>query len=203
MTDDTHGEEPVDPAELAAELAAEVDGNSPTDGDDTPTGASAEGTATSSGGVTQSTFVVTHADDDSAMLRDAATGQVHTLSENPELEPEAVVKATVAPEPPMGVTDELREVTDERSVRIEAVGEAPTTQARRIARDQEPGEVTRQERAGDGEFHVITVPEGQTEIAVEDVMNDRETRLLQAARAGASLVEVRSEPGVVSVRYLP
>jgi hypothetical protein len=50
---------------------------------------------------------------------------------------------------------------------------------------------------------VITVPEERTEIAVDDVTNDRETRLLQAARAGASLVEVRSEPGVVSVRYLP
>ncbi|ERH11829.1 MAG: hypothetical protein J07HB67_00840, partial [halophilic archaeon J07HB67] len=59
------------------------------------------------------------------------------------------------------------------------------------------------ERAGDGELHVITVPEERTEIAVDDVTNDRETRLLQAARAGASLVEVRSEPGVVSVRYLP
>jgi hypothetical protein len=206
VTDDTPGEEPVDPAELAAELAAEVDDDSSTDGVDTPTAgseASADGVDESSGGVTQSTFVVTHSDDDSAMLRDTATGQVHTLSENPDLDAEAVVEATIAPEPPMGVTYELRAVTDERSVRIEAVGEKPTTQARRIARDQEPGEVTRQERAGDGEFHVITVPEGQTEIAVEDVLNDRETRLLQAARAGASLVEVRSEPGVVSVRYLP
>ena len=191
MTDETPGEEGVDPAELAAGLAAEID-ETASDGD---TG--------DADGPTQGTFVVTHTDTDSAMLRDADTGQVHTLSENPELEPETVIRGTIAPEPPMGVTYELREVTDERHVRIEAVGEAPTTQARRIARDQPTGEVARRERAGDGELHVITVPEGQTEIAVDDVTNDRETRLLQAARAGASLVEVRSEPGVVSVRYLP
>jgi len=188
VTDDTPGEGAVDPTALAAEV------------DDTTSGADGSGDAD---GPMEGTFVVTHADADSAMLRDADTGQVHTLSENPELETETVLHGTIAPEPPMGVTYELREVTDERSVRIEAVGEAPTTQARRIARDQPTGEVTRHERAGDGEFHVVTVPEGQTETAVDDVTNDRETRLLQAARAGASLVEVRSEPGVVSVRYLP
>ena len=202
MTDDTPGEEAVDPAELAAGLAAEIDDTASGEDTDTARGEEAD-TASGEDGPTQGTFVVTHTDTDSAMLRDADTGQVHTLSENPELEPETVIQGTIAPEPPMGVTYELREVTDERSVRIEAVGEPPTTQARRIARDQPTGEVTRRERAGDGELHVVTVPEGQTEIAVDDVTNDRETRLLQAARAGASLVEVRSEPGVVSVRYLP
>ncbi|MEZ3116982.1 DUF5812 family protein [Halobaculum sp. MBLA0147] len=147
--------------------------------------------------------MVTHADDDSAVLRDADTGQVHTLSANEGLTADEVIEATVAPEPPMGVTYELRDLHASRSVRIEAVREPPTTQSREIAADQPVGEVTRQERAGDGELHVLSVPESETESAVDDVLDDRETRLVQAARAGASLVEVRSEPGVVAVRYLP
>lgn len=185
MTDDTPGDA-VDPAELAAELAAEVDETDEPDGE-----------------VVAGTFLVTHADESSAVLRDADTGQVHTLSDNPDLEPETVVEATVAPEPPMGVTYEVREITERREVTVRASGETPTTQAREIAAAQSVGEVARQERAGDGELHVLTVPDDRTEIAVDDVVNDRETRLLQAARAGASLVEVRSEEGVVSVRYLP
>ncbi|MEZ3143742.1 DUF5812 family protein [Halobaculum sp. MBLA0143] len=149
------------------------------------------------------TFLVTHADEESAVLRDADTGQVHTLSENPGLDAETVIEATVTPEPPMGVTYDVREVAERREVAVRASGETPTTQAREIAAEQSVGEVTRQERAGDGELHVLTVPDDRTEVAVDDVVNDRETRLLQAARAGASHVEVRSEEGVVSVRYLP
>lgn len=190
MTDDTP-DDAVDPAELAAELAAEID----------EPDAAAEGET--DGEAVAGTFLVTHADDESAVLRDADTGQVHTLSENPDLDAGTVIEATVVPEPPMGVTYDVREITDRQEVTVRASGETPTTQARDIAAEQSVGEVTRQERAGDGELHVLTVPDDRTEIAVDDVVNDRETRLLQAARAGASLVEVRSEAGVVSVRYLP
>ena len=148
------------------------------------------------------TFVVTHTDEETAVLQDAETGQVHTLSEHPDLTTETVVEATLAPEPPMGVTYALQSITEQRTVRIEQTGESPTSQAREIAAEQDVGDVTRQERAGTGELHVISVPDEQTESAVADVLEDRETRLVQAARAEASLVEVRSEPGVV-VRYLP
>ncbi|ERH11837.1 MAG: hypothetical protein J07HB67_00848, partial [halophilic archaeon J07HB67] len=72
MTDDTSGEPGVDPAELAAGLAAEMD--------DATTASDEENSPT------KGTFVVTHADAESAMLRDTDTGQVHTLSENPDLE---------------------------------------------------------------------------------------------------------------------
>jgi hypothetical protein len=36
-----------------------------------------------------------------------------------------------------------------------------------------------------------------------DVIDDREGTLSRAARLGVNRVEVRSEPGVVAVRYLP
>jgi hypothetical protein len=65
------------------------------------------------------------------------------------------------------------------------------------------GELSRKERAGTGELHVMTVPEEATEAAVDDVVEDREATLVRAARMGVARVEVRSEPGVVVVRYMP
>jgi hypothetical protein len=71
-----------------------------------------------------------------------------------------------------------------------------------MAADQPGGEVTRRERAGTGELHVLSVPEADTEQAVADVLADEAT-LVRAARLGVGRVEVRNEPGLVSVRYLP
>jgi len=49
----------------------------------------------------------------------------------------------------------------------------------------------------------LTPPEEDTADAVSDVIDDREATLSRAARLGVNRVEVRSEPGVVSVRYMP
>lgn len=154
-------------------------------------------------GASEGVFLVTHADDDSAVLRDVERGQVHTLSSNPGLSEDDAVEGVVAPEPPLEVTAELVEVEERRSLSIRASEEPPTKQEREIAADQPVGELTRTERAGIGELHIITVPEEQTEAAVEDVLEDREATLGRAARLGVNRVEIRSEPGVVSVRYLP
>lgn len=146
------------------------------------------------------TFLVTEADEGSAVLRDVTDGQVHTLSENPDLAAGEAVEGTVAPEPPMEVTWELREV--ERRWRVELVDSdlEPTTQARETAADQPPGELTRIERAGSGELHVLTVPDPGA--AAADVLDDEATRE-RAARLGATRVEVRRGEGLISVRYLP
>ena len=152
---------------------------------------------------TEGTFLVTHADDDSAVLRDVERGQVHTLSSNPGLSEGDAVEGVVAPEPPLEVTAELVEVEERRSLSISESREPPTEQEREIAAEQSVGELTKEERAGIGELHVISVPEGETEAAVEDVFEDREATLGRAARLGVNRVEIRSEPGVVSVRYLP
>ncbi len=147
-------------------------------------------------------FVVTHADDASAVLKDVDRGQVHTLAENPGVAEREVVEGTVAPAPPMEVAYSLVEVDERRSLEVVESGEPPTTQAMEIADGQPEGEVTRQERAGTGELHVLSVPADGTEEAVADVLDDEAT-LVRAARLGVGRVEVRSEPGVVSVRYLP
>lgn len=42
-----------------------------------------------------------------------------------------------------------------------------------------------------------------TEQAVEDILDDREGLLSRAARLEVNRVEIRSQPGVVAVRYMP
>jgi hypothetical protein len=148
------------------------------------------------------TFLVTNADGESAVLRDVESGQVHTLASNPGLSAGTVLEATVAPVRPLEVTWEVVDVADRRTIPVEESTETPTGQARELAADQSVGEVTRRERAGDGELHVLTVPAERTGDAVADVLDDEATRS-RAARLGVARVEVRSAEGVVSVRYLP
>lgn len=151
----------------------------------------------------EGTFLVTNADDESAVLRDVADGQVHTLGENPGVEAGEVVVAVIEPEPPMEVVWEVTDLRERRTIPVERSPEPPTRQAHDIAEGQPAGEVTRQERAGDGELHVVTVSPTDTEDAVADVLDDEET-VARAARMGVARVEVRAaETGLVSVRYLP
>ena len=150
----------------------------------------------------QGTFVVTHVDAESAVVTDVTDAQVHTLATHPDLTEGEVLEATIAPEPPMEVTWELLAVTQRREIPIERSPEQPTKQARDLAADQGVGEITRQERAGTGEVHVLTVPADRTDEAAEDVREDDATRQ-RAARLGIDRVEIRADEGVVSVRYLP
>ncbi|GKZ13103.1 hypothetical protein BG842_17550 [Haladaptatus sp. W1] len=149
-----------------------------------------------------STFLVTHAEDDSAVLKDVHDGQVHTLSSNPGVEADDAIEATVEPEPPMEVTWTAVEIDERRSLTVHESDEPPTSHERDIADEQEVGDLERTERAGIGEIHVLSVPPEETEDAVADVLDDEGT-LSRAARLGVNRVEVRSEDGTVSVRYLP
>ena len=151
---------------------------------------------------TRGTFLVTHTDDDSAILRDVADGQLHTLSTNPGVERGDVLNATLEPEPPLAVVWELVDLESRRTIELDESEEPPTRLALDAASEQDLGDVTRIERAGTGEIHVITVPPDRTERAVTDVLADEGT-LARAARLGVDRVDVRSKPGVVSVRYLP
>ncbi len=151
---------------------------------------------------TSGTFLVTHADDDSAVLRDVDTGQVHTLSSNPGLSEDEAIEGTIAPEPPVEATWTIDGIDDRRSLSVEESEEPPTSQEREIAAAQGIGEITRQERAGVGELHVLTVPPERTDEAAAEIRDDEET-LARAARYGVERVEIRAEDGIVSVRYLP
>jgi hypothetical protein len=149
------------------------------------------------------TFLVTAADDDSAVLADVKDGQVHTLAGNPGVEVGEAVEGTVAPEPPLEVAWQLVDVADRWTISVEESEESPTTFAHDLAAEQAVGELTRRERAGTGEIHVLTVADAETEAAVADVLDDADGLRSRAARLGVERVVVRSAPGVVCVRYLP
>lgn len=152
----------------------------------------------------ESTFLVTHADADSAVLKDVTDTEVHTLAENPGLDVDDALDATLTSVEPLDVAWKVVEVDDRRPLTVGESDEPPTSQEREIAAAQEEGEVTTRERAGVGELHVLTIPSGTVADAVADVLDDEAT-LVRAARLGVNRVEVRSdaEAGVVSVRYLP
>lgn len=150
------------------------------------------------------TYVVTHVDDDSAVVRDVETAQVLTLSSNPGLEVHDVLEATVAPDLPLEVSWQVVEVADRRSVDVIDSDLAPTTHSKELAAEADVGDLVTNERAGTGEIHVLSVPTAETEDTARDVLEDVET-VARAARLEAVRVEVRRSPedGVVSVRYLP
>lgn len=148
------------------------------------------------------TFLVTYIDEESAVLRDVETGQIHTLSERSDFAEYEAFEGRIALEPPIGATWEVREIEDRRTLSVEQSEEPPTSHEREIAAAQDVGEITRNERAGIGEIHVLTVLPEQTEKAVTEIEADEET-LARAARYGVNWVEIRAEEGIVSVRYLP
>lgn len=145
------------------------------------------------------TFLVTNADEGTAVLSSVADGQIHTLSRNPGVEADDVVLGTVAAEPPLEVTWALVEVEERRSLRIEAVDEPPSSRARSLGDGLSVGELAR-EPSEAGELHVIAVDPGYAEAAVRDVVRDRATRV-RAAKLDATRVEVLGGRGLVSVRY--
>ena len=137
-------------------------------------------------------FLVTEADDETAVLRDVETGQVVTLDEHPEppLERHEVLEGTVAPKLPAEVVWGVESVDRRFTVDVIDSDLEPTTQAREIATELGPGDLATRERAGDGEIHVIGVDD--PEAAATDVVEDEET-VARAARLGAVRVEVRRE----------
>jgi hypothetical protein len=148
------------------------------------------------------TFLVTHADEASVTVRDVADSQVLTLSDNPGLESGTVIEATLEAEPPMEVTYTVTDLAAEHEIPVAVVDLEPTAQAKDLAVDQPVGELTARERAGTGEVHVLTVPDGEAAATAEAVAADEET-VARAGRLGVDRVEIRTAEGVVSVRYLP
>ena len=154
-------------------------------------------------GATEGTFLVTAVDDASAVLRDVDTGQVHTVAEPPDdLAAGEAVVGRLEPVPPMGVRWRLAAVEERFGVTVTGSDEPPTAHERDLA-PEAVGDLVRRARAGEGELHVLAVPEDGTEAAVADVLADGTRLRERAARLGVARVEVRSAPGVVCIRYLP
>lgn len=150
---------------------------------------------------TTGTFLVTEADAESAILRDVEDGQLYTLSTNPDLTAGEVVDATLTAEPPMEVTWSA-EIAERREIPVEQVDLEPTRRSIETSESMATGDLERYERAGEGEVHVLAVPEGGEADAAADVLEDEAT-VERAARLDAVRVEVRTATGILSVRYLP
>lgn len=148
------------------------------------------------------TFVATHVDEASAVLQEVDTAQVHTIDESPSFPAGTVIEGTIATKPPMEVVWELQDIDDQRQIELVETELSPTTQAQAAVADEAPGTVTRIEREGDGELHVLRVPAGEEAATVTEILDDDET-IARAARLGVVRVELRAGDGVVSVRYLP
>lgn len=148
------------------------------------------------------TFLVTEADEETAILSDVSDSQVYTLSENPGVEAGDVVSATLAPDPPIDVTYSVVDVEERHAIPVGVSEESPTRQAVEMADGLPTGELATTERAGVGEVHVLSVPADGVEDAVADVRDDVQT-VARAARIGVDSVEIRSGEDFVSVRYLP
>ena len=146
------------------------------------------------------TFLVTAADEASAVLAAVEDGQVCPLAGNPGYEAGEVVEATIEPADPMGVTWQPVDVLDRWTPAVAALEEPPGERAREVGEDAATGQV-QQLAVDDGELHVLAVEPGRTGEAVDDVVAD-ETTLRIAARLGARRVEVRGADGVVAVRYV-
>ena len=146
------------------------------------------------------TFLVTSADEGSAVLSSVTDGQVCPLGSNPGLEAGEVVAGRLEPEGPLGVTWHAADVAERWTPEVVTVDESPGTRAREAAEELDPGRLAQLQTEA-GELHVITVPTERTEAAAEEIATD-ETTLRIAARLGARRVEVRAAAGVVGVRYL-
>jgi hypothetical protein len=146
---------------------------------------------------------VTAVDDAAAVLRDVESERVHTVVEHPaDLAAGEAVVGRLEPVPPMDVRWRLAAVEERFAVTVTESDEPPTAHERDLA-PEAVGDVTRRARAGEGEIHVLAVPEEGTEAAVADVLDDETGLRERAARIGVGRVEVRSDPGIVAVRYLP
>lgn len=149
-------------------------------------------------------FLVTHADEGAATLTDVTDRQIHALRGqlDPALEQGEVLEGTLESGGEIDVAWTVASVEGRRTIPVERSPEPPTKQEREIAAEQSVGDITRQERAGEGELHVLSVPGETTEQAADDVIDDPET-VARAARLGVDRVEVRAAEGVLSVRYMP
>lgn len=145
------------------------------------------------------TFLVTAADDGSALLSAVDGGRVHPIAGDTDLEVGEVVDGTLEPESPLGVTWRLAAVTARWRPTIESVEDDPGPSAHEAVAAASVGQLERVP-VDDGELHVLSVDPDRTDAAVEDVLADETTRWI-AARLGARRVEVRSEAGLVAVRY--
>ncbi|GEM_PF-108666 len=152
------------------------------------------------------TFYVKYAQELSVTLHEVDTAQICTLVENPGFERHDIVEATLAAQPPMGVSYLVDELDAHYSIPVETSPESTTTQVSDIAAGElDIGDAIAIEREGKGEIHILRVEPGQTAQVAEELHDDEMTYKNAARYDHVERVEIRTDDdrGVVSIRYLP
>lgn len=152
------------------------------------------------------TFYVKYAQERSVTLHDVHTAKICTLVENPGFERHEIVEATLAAQPPMGVSYLVEELDAHYAIPVEVSAESPTEQVVEVATNElDIGDAIAIEREGKGEIHVVRVEPDETATAAGELVDDEMTYKNAARYDGVERVEVRTDDdrGVVSIRYLP
>lgn len=149
-------------------------------------------------------FYVKHTEEIAVTLHEIGTEQIYTLVENPGLETHQILDATIAENPPLGVSYVVEEIHSQETLPVEYSDEPPTRQVQRLVTDMEHDQAVAIEREGEGEIHILHVAPDDVAATAEYVDDDERT-YKNAARFGVERVEVRTdeEQGIVSIRYLP
>ena len=148
-------------------------------------------------------FVVMATDAESLLLRAVASAQVLTLVDPPDLARWTVLDATLVPADALGVTVRAEGLEDHFTIDIISQDERPTARSRETAAALTAGTSTFLPRMDAGGTDVIALADTDHTAAREAMAADVESLVIRAARLDARRVELRSTPGVLSVRYLP
>ncbi|MFB6186436.1 MAG: DUF5812 family protein, partial [Halobacteriaceae archaeon] len=114
---------------------------------------------------TEGRYLVTHSDDESAILRDISKGQIYTIIHNPDLSEGDIIDAKLEAVPPLDIQWTIDTIVQRYSISIEIMETEPTEAAKEAANTLEKGELATLSGAN-GVTHVITVPEEKTESAI-------------------------------------
>ncbi|MDR9411787.1 MAG: DUF5812 family protein [Haloquadratum sp.] len=148
-------------------------------------------------------FVVLAADADALMLRAVDSARVLTLIDPPAFDRWTVLDATLVSADALGLTMRAAAVEDHFTVALVAQDERPTTRSRAAAATLPAGGSTFLPRQDAGGTDVIALAAADHTAARQQLAADVEPIVLRAARLDVRRVELRSAPGVLTVRYLP
>jgi len=148
-------------------------------------------------------FVVTATDAESLMLRAVASAQILTLVDPPDLPRWTVLDATLVPADGLGVTVRIGTLREHFRVDIVSQDERPTARSRETAASLTAGASSFLPRADAGGTDVIALADTDHTEARAAMAADVASLVNRAARLDVRRVELRSAPGLLSVRYLP
>jgi len=148
-------------------------------------------------------FVVTAADAESLMVRGVDSAQVLTVTDPTDLDRWTVFDATLEHADTLGLTMRATSIDHQFMVQIDDQEERPTSRSRSVVTSLDAGASTFLPRQDAGGTDVIALADADHVAARRTMAADVEPVVMRAARLDVSRVELRSAPGILSVRYLP